>query len=245
MKKFYYILLVFAAAFLLASCETSTDPDPAGGSGSIFIQSTPAGAQIWVNGSNTNKVTPDSVTGLAEGNVNVTLKLTNYKDTTISVPVTDGFQTSRSVTLTTDLSFQTFGPVRIWETTGTGASQPSGLDLSAGVALSSSDADIDLFYFSSSSTFEIRTATGRTTRFLAGSTSNLLDGVSSPLAVPSWATSVADRDTTQYYFVFDADLHYSKLRIVSYGGGVIGNPAWVEVQWIYNSVANDQRFPSN
>ena len=131
----------------------------------------------------------------------------------------------------------------IWETTGTGANQPSGLDLSAGVAKSSSNADIDIYYYSSSSTFEIRSSTSRSTSFKVGTSLNLFDGVSSSLATNAWDTKMGDRETN-YVFLFDADSHYSKLLIKSYGGGTPGNPAYVIVQWIYNSKANDVRFPT-
>ncbi|MDZ7626414.1 MAG: hypothetical protein U5J96_18460 [Ignavibacteriaceae bacterium] len=45
-----------------------------------------------------------------------------------------------------------------------------------------------------------------------------------------------------YVFLYDHDGHYSKIKIVSWGGGVPGEPAWVEVQWYYNEVQLDKRF---
>ena len=45
-----------------------------------------------------------------------------------------------------------------------------------------------------------------------------------------------------YVFLYDNDGHYSKLMISSRGGGTPGNPAWVELKWIYNKTASDNRF---
>ena len=192
------------------------------------------------------KVTPDSVTNLDEGSYNVTLSLTNYKDTTFSASVTAGFQTVKSITLTSDLTTKTYTDT-IWETTGTGANQPSGLDLSAGIAKSSSNSDIDIYYYSVAdySVIEIRSSTSRSTSFKVGTSTDLFDGVSSPLAVPSWDNKMGDRESN-YVFLFDADSHYSKLKIVSFGGATQSDPgpAYLVVQWIYNEKANDQRFPT-
>ncbi|MEO8400114.1 MAG: PEGA domain-containing protein, partial [Ignavibacteriaceae bacterium] len=177
MKKYLILPLIALTGFLLSSCDTTSTNPPAAGQGSVFVQSTPPSAQIFVDGSNTSKVTPDSVTGLNEGTYSVKLSLTNYRDTTFTVNVTADFQTVKSVTLVSNLTTKTYSDT-IWETTGTGANQPSGLDLSAGVAKSSSNADIDIYYFSNSSTFEIRSSTTRSTSFLVSTSSNLFDGVS-------------------------------------------------------------------
>ena len=75
-------------------------------------------------------------------------------------------QTSKFVALTSTLSTTLFGeptPIRIYETTGTGADQPSGLELSTGNAygVSSSNANkIDMYYYTNSSftVHEIRSA---------------------------------------------------------------------------------------
>ena len=47
---------------------------------------------------------------------------------------------------------------------------------------------------------------------------------------------------SNYVFLYDHDGHYSKLKIVNSGGGVPGEPAWVEVQWYYNNTLLDNRF---
>jgi len=212
----------------------------------LFVQSTPAGAQIWVDGTNTGKVTPDSVKTLSAGTHSLTLKLDGYRDSVqTGITITAGSTTTRNITLTR--ASLSFGPVRLWETTGTTVAQPSGLDLSTGNAygISSADKDkVDIFY--SSTGFVVRSANGasgmtRNTSFFVGSGTNLNDGTDSPAATGSWATQMGDRETN-YVFLFDNDSHYSKLKITSFGGGQPGFPAWVEVQLIYNEQANSKVF---
>jgi hypothetical protein len=243
MKKFFYLLLIPILALMISSCDTGTDPDPdPGQTGNLIVQSTPVGAQIWINNQNRG-TTPDTIRNLPVGNLNVTLRLDGYRDTTVSATIqTTPPNTILNVVLTSAIDTAVFGPVRIWETTGTTAAQPSGLVLKSGQAVTSADPTTDLLYFSSGNTFEIRSATSRTTRFFPGTSSNIFDGQDSPLAQTSWATAIPDRDQSKYYFLFDADTHYSKFRIVNFGGGTAGNPAWVEVEWIYNKRANDNKF---
>ena len=47
---------------------------------------------------------------------------------------------------------------------------------------------------------------------------------------------------SNYVFLYDHDGHYSKLKIVNSGGGVAGEPFWVQVQWYYNNTLLDNRF---
>lgn len=247
MKKLLLIPIALLLGLFIVSCEDSTtDPGATSTTGTLAVQSTPAGAQIWVNGTNTGKVTPDSVKNLAAGTYTLTLKLDGYKDTTrTNINITAGLVTNQLITLTS--ASTTFGPVRLWETTGTTVAQPSGLDLSTGAAygISSADKDkVDIFY--SSTGFVVRSANGtsgmtRVTSFKVGTGTNLNDGVDSEAATGAWATQMGDREAN-YVFLFDNDQHYSKLKITSFGGGTPGNPAWVEVQYIYNGQANSRVF---
>ena len=50
-----------------------------------------------------------------------------------------------------------------------------------------------------------------------------------------------DRETN-YVFLYDNDGNYSKAKISGFGGGTPGNPDWVELNWLYNKTANDNRF---
>lgn len=248
LKKYIYILSIFALGVFFSSCESSTEP-PATTTGGIYVQSSPAGAQIWVDGTNQNKVTPDSVTGLSAADHSITLKLTGYNDTTFTVTVVANQTKSvPAVTLTSSLLTVTYGPVRLWETIGTTASQPSGLILSTGSATGISSGvpgkdSADIYY--SSNGFVIRTAApdvnNRDTKFLVGNSTNLLDNVASPIVSGSWTDRVQDTETN-YFFLNDANNHYSKMIVTNRGGGTPGNPAWVEVKWIYNKTVGDTRF---
>ncbi len=98
------------------------------------------------------KTTPDTVKDLDAAVYSVTLKLTDYSDTTFSVSVSSG-QTSvvTNIALVSNMMTTLYGPVRIYETTGTTAQQPSGLDLSSGEAWGiSSDSSglVDIYYTS-------------------------------------------------------------------------------------------------
>ncbi len=257
MKKYLILPLLLLTGFLLSSCDnTTTSPEPANPTtGSIFMDSSPQGAQIWVDGVNSGKITPDSVTNLSANSHNVTLKLDGYRDTTLTgVDVIAGMQTKKFVQLSSSLSYVVYGPVRIYETAGTTVDQPSGIDLSTGSAygVSGSNKDLVDIYYSTSGTggqgylvqsADLASSMSRKTAFYVGSGTNLMDGVASPLATPSWANHMTDRESN-YVFLFDNDLHYSKIIITNWGGGTgPGDPAYVEVKWIYNKTVNDTRFP--
>jgi len=223
--------------------------------GSIFVSSNPEGAEIWLDGVNISQVTPDTIKNLNEGVYNVTLKLTDYNDATFSVSVTAG-QTSdlTNVVLVSNLMTTLFGPVRIYESFGTTSSQPSGLDLSSGIAygISSTEQDSVDIYYSTDGTggrgFLIQSADLtpnliRKTDFLVGNSTNLFDEEDSPPRnTVTWTNNIGDREVN-YVFLYDNDGHYSKLIIVSSsGGGVPGEPAWVAVMWYYNETILDNRF---
>lgn len=246
-------LLIVASVFLINACSDSTSDPISATTGSIYVTSVPAGAQIWIDGTNSGKVTPDSVTNVAPGTRNVTLKLANYTDATFPVAVVAGYQSRPATyTMVSDVSLAVYGPVRIYETSGTNAQQPSGLSYrngSRGFSLSGTDKDsVDIYYSSTGYLIQsasLGTGMTRKTYFKAPSaavSNNLLDGVSAPTFVSSWGNAINDRDTTTYYFSYDNDKHYVKLKVVNYGGGTTGNPAWVDIKWIYNKKADDIRF---
>jgi hypothetical protein len=152
------------------------------------------------------------------------------------------------VTLVLNINNTLYGPVRIWETTGTNASQPSGLDLSSGIAYGVSSANnglVDIYYSSNGylvQSADLYPGLVRVTKFFVGSGSNLFDGVDSPdKNSGTWTNNMGDRESN-YVFLYDHDGHYSKIKIVTWGGGVPGEPAWVEVQWYYNETPLDKRF---
>ena len=82
----------------------------------------------------------------------------------------------------------------------------------------------------------------RVTKFYVGTDTNLFDGVDSPdRNTAGWTNNMSDRESN-YVFLYDHDGYYSKIKIVSWGGGVPGEPAWVDVQWYFNETQLDQRF---
>lgn len=249
MKKLIFLLLIPFVALVVSSCSDDDPITPSAMEGNLYITSNPAGAQIWIDGVNTSQTTPDTVLDIDEGVHNVTLKLTEYKDTTFSISITaDETSIVGPIGLTSDINKTLYGPVRIYETAGTSASQPSGLDLSTGLAhgVSSPEANlVDIYY--SSTGFLVQSANlygtlVRETDFFVGSGTNLFDGVDSPERnTGTWTTGIGDREAN-YVFLYDHDGHYSKLKIVNWGGGVPGEPAWVDLQWYYNETELDERF---
>ena len=254
MKKLILLLIIPIAALVISSCDTTDDPVTSTEPGNIFVTSNPAGAQIWLDGDNTSQVTPDTVKDLDAAVYTVTLKLTDYNDTTFSVTVESG-QTvvPIPIVLASNIMTTLYGPVRIYETAGTAANEPSGLDLSSGLAwgVSSDSSGLVDIYYSTSGTggqgFLVQSADLnplliRETDFFVGSSDNIFDEVDSPEQnVGTWTNNIDDREAN-YVFLYDHDGHYSKLKIVLWGGGVPGEPAWIEVQWIYNDTLLDNRF---
>jgi len=250
MNKILLLLFILSIGFVLSSCDSTTDPViPPVTTGSIYLESTPAGAEIWVDGINSGKVTPDSVTNLDEGNRNVTLKLADHNDTTFVMAVIAGQQVSKSVNMVSNLFLTLHGTTRLWETLGTDPiTEPSGLDLSSGNAygISSSDKDkVDIYYSSNGylvKSADLASGLTRVTDFMVGGASDLNDGLDSPLrSTGLWLDNMGDRET-HYVYLYDEDGNYSKLKIVNWGGGVPGEPAWVEVEWWYNETIADVRF---
>jgi PEGA domain len=256
MKKYIYLVLLLFLGLLISACDnTSTGPITGPTSGTIIVESEPTGAQIFLDNtsSSTGKVTNDSLTNVTFGDHFITLKLNGYRDTTVSTAISSDIPSAKiHVVLTSTESITMFGPVRIYETAGTTVDQPSGLDLSSGNAYGVSGADkdkVDIYY--STSGFLIQSASLNTTQgltretfFLVGNGTNLTDGESSstyPIG-GTWTNSIGDRESN-YVFLYDDDSHYSKLKITNSGGGTgPGDPAWVEVTWIYNNTAIDTRF---
>lgn len=254
MQKLIALLAILTTTFLFTSCnEDSTSPDPTDDPGNMFIESIPPGAEIWLGGTNTNNVTPDTLTNLSPISYEVTLKLENYSDTTFTVVVNSNQTASKTVTLTSNLFLNSFGPVRIFETAGTSVDEPSGLDLSSGIAygISGSDNDkVDVYYSTDGTggqgflvqSADLSPSMTRVTKFRVGSGTDLNDGANSPLESSGmWTNNMSDREDN-YVFLYDNDGNYSKVKIISFGGGLPGFPAWVEIQWWYNTSSNDVRF---
>ncbi len=218
--------------------------------GSLVIDSEPIGATIWLDGVNTGEVTPNNFS-VQDDNYTITLQFTNYSDTTFITQVSNGGTTTETINLRP--TFITMHIAKIWESFGTTVVQPSGLDLSTGSPYGTSDADnrdkIDIYYFSNSAgtSFLVQSShldnnMTRETFFKIMAETNLEDGINSTVKSVDWAFSVNESED-KYMFLFDADNHYTKLRITNRGGlGTSDDPAWVEVQYYYNENENDINF---
>lgn len=252
MKKFILSILTLSAIFIFVSCDESTDnpvtPTPAK-KGGIIITSAPAGATIKLNGTATGKVTPDSLKDLSAGTYQVTLSLTNYRDTTISVTV-DSMYVNRFVQMTMNPIVEvTYSNIQLFEQS---SSSFSGLKLSTGTRVSSSGADADIFL----ETTDLKSQDQRTpavtnpnvTYFDNSPTAtNLLDGVASnTFSATSWAKSKA-RSSTTYSFLYTKSGNYVKLKCTSFGGGTGPSDPdrWVIVSYRYNQTVGDKRFGTN
>jgi len=246
----FYLFIIPFTGLVINSC--SDDPaSPSLPEGNLYITSIPSGAQIWIDGVNTTQATNDTVFDIEEGVHNVTLKRNEYNDTTFSVSIVeDETSVVPPIVLVSDIQTTLFNLVRIYESYGTPALLPSGIDLSTGNAWGiSSDSSnlVDIYFYSDAggNSYLIQSADlaglVRETHFLVGSGTNLFDGADSPLHNPgTWSNNI-DVSENKYVFLYDDDDHYSKFLIVNRGGGS-GSPAYVDVQWYYNNDAQDNRF---
>ncbi|MDP3830666.1 MAG: PEGA domain-containing protein, partial [Ignavibacteriaceae bacterium] len=215
-----------------------------------FFQSNPTGAQLWVDGVNSGKVTPDTVSA-TKGSRTITLKHIDYRDTSFTVTYEEGKSKSHPLVVLRETPANTtpFGPVKIWETVGADATQPSGLILKSGIAsgigtTATNRLLVDFFYNTTGYDIvsaSISSSLTRVTYFKAAGAANLTDGTDAPAKDATWTTSITnDRDNSQYYWVFDADGHYSKIKIVNFG--ITSNLKWIEIQWLYNPTVGNRRF---
>jgi PEGA domain len=252
MKKLI-LLLIIPLIVLVTSCNSENDPITPTPTGGIYLTSIPAGAAIWIDGSNTFNITPDTTMNVDEGVRSVTLKLQDFTDTTFNISVTGGgISVVTNIVLVTDISTTLYSPLRIYETYNTPASEPSGLDLSSGMAyaVSSSGASlVDIYFYSDAAGFsyliqsaDLYTGLIRRTDFFVSPNTNLFDEVDSPIRNSNWINKINDTEN-HYVFLYDHDGHYSKIKIVNRGGGGgPGDPSWVDVQWYYNNIQLDNRF---
>ncbi len=100
MKRILTLSLFLITISLLQSCvDKIVVADIGKPTGKIFIDSDPPGAEIYLLGTKTNKVTPDSIDQLNRGDYDITLKKANYKDTTFKITVYDSLTTSKKIVL--------------------------------------------------------------------------------------------------------------------------------------------------
>lgn len=100
MNKNFILVIFLITICLFQSCVDKIVVEDTGKpQGKIIIGSEPQGAEIYLLGTNTNKVTPDSIEQLNSGEYDLTLKKENYRDTTLKITVYDSLTTSRTVVL--------------------------------------------------------------------------------------------------------------------------------------------------
>lgn len=88
--KLKFSILLFCM-LLLSSCRENIVefPQPSQ-TGKVYINSSPEGAGIYWENSQTGKVTPDSLIDVQPGSYTVRLKLLGYEDQIVPVLVTPG-----------------------------------------------------------------------------------------------------------------------------------------------------------
>jgi len=93
----YFLLHVLLIALFIISCEKEVSvspPEPGVNEGVISISSDPSGTMIFLNGRNTGKLTPDSLTFLDPADYKITLKKKYFKDTTVAVSLSEDGESS-------------------------------------------------------------------------------------------------------------------------------------------------------
>ena len=85
-----YILLIIATSLFALGCRENIPVVPEENRSTIFVNSSPAGARIYLESNSTGRSTPDSITNLKPGNYSITLKLVGYRDTTFGVSAPEG-----------------------------------------------------------------------------------------------------------------------------------------------------------
>lgn len=253
MQKFRFLMMLaaFVATVVFTGCEDTKDDvvTPTTTQG-VVITSTPAGAEIVYN-AKVLGVTPLKIDTLKAGtSYAFTLKLANCSDNSFTyTAVASKIDTVTKPMLGILVNMTTV--VKVWESSDTSSAHPSGIALRLGKALSYATANkdsLDMYYFSKRSApvaYELRSLptsfSSRTAYFKKGA-SLLTDGVDATAKDATWISAYSDQ-ASEYYFVYDSDKHYSKIKITSRGGlGTTGNEAWVEVQWIYNKAVDNIYF---
>jgi hypothetical protein len=245
-EMLFFLSIIFLSGFFLSSCKKNeNNPIAINSFGNIYISTIPVSAHIWLDGTDTKKITPDSITTIKVGPHTIILKSDDYLDDTILVNIQDGSRIILNRTLLSDNSISEYGLIQIWNTPGT-TGFPSGIILKTGrssLIESGGKDSVDFFYSSNGSILSTpsNSINNRSTSFFVGLSADLNDSVDSPIVLDSWAKQVKFSETN-YFFLFDSDFHYSKMMITERDTSSSGSPAWIKVKWFYNNKPNDRRF---
>jgi len=92
-KKVISFLIFLVLVGIVYSCNQEisvSPPDAPPPHGYVLIDSKPDGAQIYLDGKNRRRITPDSLTWLETDTYTITLKKELFRDTSISIDAVDG-----------------------------------------------------------------------------------------------------------------------------------------------------------
>jgi PEGA domain. len=260
-KTAWRITAIFLVGFIMtyiSACQSLPNPvDYVVSKGGIAVASNPPGAKIWVDGVYTGKVTPDSIISIELKNYNVKLTCFGYTDTAFTVSVILGNAKQSNVDLTTHKTLNFFTNTVLYQTDLTEEKQPGGIILSTGASAlitGPEKAKVDFFYLKDASVFispdtidhqpdrDPSSPGHRTTYFFWTQNTNLTDSLAPPpLNSPYWINFVPDT-LKGYFYAYDADKHYSKLKISSSSKSVTGDTAWVKLTGYYNITAENDVF---
>jgi hypothetical protein len=131
MKCFAVIVSIFLFFFNFGCTEespTGTNLDTE--KGSIYVNSNPTGAEIFLQGSTTGKITPDSITNLAPNSYDLRIRLNDYADSSLVVNVKAGLKTTIDIDLTGTLSVESnpSGAEIFLNSISTGRTTPATID---------------------------------------------------------------------------------------------------------------------
>ena len=131
MKCLAVILSIFLLFFNFGCTEespTSTNSDTE--KGLIYVNSNPTGAEIFLQGSTTGKITPDSITNLAPKSYDLRIRLNDYADSSLVVNVKAGLKTTIDIDLTGTLSVESnpSGAEIFLNSISTGRTTPATID---------------------------------------------------------------------------------------------------------------------
>ncbi len=90
--KSKYIIILILLSLIFTSCDkkiSKSPVEPPAQVGKIIVKSEPTGFTVYLDGKNTGRKTPDSLIYLDEGNYEITLKKKYYRDTTVTIKLSE------------------------------------------------------------------------------------------------------------------------------------------------------------
>lgn len=250
-KFLLFISVVYAAIFFYYSTGCQSIPDPVDyviKRGGIDLRSFPDTAYIYVDGIYTHKATRDSVIDLEPGDYLVTLKRFGYTDTSFSVTVTKGACQQLYIVLAPHQVLDSAGPATLFWSDGVVEQKPSGLVLATGLAFNINQKDsVDFFYFKNDGVLmspHYVTNRNKKSFFLPTNYYDLKDGLSVPKRYTQgdsdWKDTLPD-STTGYFYVYDSNKHYSKIKITKWTNSRTDS-ASIIINGYYNLFADSLSF---